>query len=261
MDKVTKVRKSGLTFAPEAGTQRLRDAINKNVTEEELIRTCTTAFEGGYTTVKLYFMMGLPSETMEDIKGIADTAQRIVQLFYDLPNKPKGKGVQVSISCASFVPKPFTPFEFEPQDTGEELAKKQKYLLDCTRSNKMRVSYHDVKTSLLEAVLARGDRRLAPVIEHAWRNGCNFDGWGEHLKHGKWVEAMEACNIDMSFYANRKREYDEIMPWDHLDYGVSKEFLVRENKACFESLTTPHCRDKCSGCTANKFLGGPCFND
>lgn len=261
MEKITTVRKSGLTFAPEAGTQRLRDAINKNVTEGEIIRTATTAFEGGYTSVKLYFMMGLPSETMEDIKGIADTAQMVVDLFYSMPNKPKGKGVQVSVSCACFVPKPFTPFEFEPQDTKEQLEVKQKYLLDCVKSKKIRVSYHDANTSYLEAVLARGDRRLCPVIEEAWRSGCKLDGWNEYFDIEKWFNAMEKVGIDPHFYANRRREYCEVMPWDHLDYAVSKNFLIKENKLCFESTTTPHCRDKCSGCTANKLLGGPCFND
>ena len=178
LQKIASVRKSGLTFAPEAGTQRLRDAINKNVTEEEILSTCLTAFKGGYTSVKLYFMMGLPTETMEDIKGIADLGMKIVHLFGQMPDKPKGKGVTVSISCATFVPKPFTPFQFEPQDTADMIKQKQQYLLDCTQSKKIHLSWHDPSTSIMEAVLARGDRRLGKVIYSAWRSGCKFDSWG-----------------------------------------------------------------------------------
>lgn len=260
MEKIAKVRKSGLTFAAEAGTQRLRDVINKNVREEEVMETCRTAFEGGYTSVKLYFMMGLPTETMEDIKGIADLAQKVVDLFYSIPNRPKGKGVQVSISCACFVPKPFTPFEFEPQDTMELLHEKQKYLLSCVKSKKISVSYHDADTSYIEAILARGDRRLSDVIEACWRKGSKLDGWDEYFDPQRWYDALEDCGLDGGFYANRLRSYEEIMPWDHLDYCVSKNFLIRENRiAKEENKTTPHCRQQCSGCGANKLVGGKCF--
>lgn len=259
LDRISSVRKSGLTFAPEAGTQRLRDVINKNVTEGEIIRTMTTAFEGGYTSVKLYFMMGLPTETLEDIEGIAKTAQMVVDLFYNNPNKPRGKGVQVSISCACFVPKPHTPFEFEPQDTIEQLKEKQEHLLKSVTSKKIRVSYHDADVSFLEGVLARGDRRLCDLIETAWRNGCNLDGWSEHLKIDVWKKTMEDLGINPHFYANRKRAYDEIMPWDHLDYGVSKQFLIKENKLAYADTASKNCRQQCSGCGANKLLGGPCF--
>ena len=260
MKKISKVRKSGLTFAAEAGTQRLRDVINKNVYEEEVMETCKTAFEGGYTSVKLYFMMGLPTETMEDIKGIADLAQKVVDLFYSLPNKPKGKGVQVSISCACFVPKPFTPFQFEPQDTMDMLREKQKYLMSCVKSKKISVSYHDADTSYIEAVLARGDRRLADAIEICWKKGSKLDGWDEYFDPQRWYDAFAEAGLDGAFYANRLRPYDEINPWDHLDYCVSKEFFVRENKiAKEENRTTPHCRQQCSGCGANKLVGGKCF--
>ena len=259
LEKIKRVRKSGLTFAAEGGTQRLRDVINKNITEEEIMNTCRIAFEGGYATVKLYFMMGLPTETDEDIVGIAELAQRVVDLFYSIENRPKGKGVQVSVSCATFVPKPFTPFEFEPQDTREMIEHKQKLLVSAIKSKKIRVSWHDSNVSILEAVLAKGDRRLCDVIYTAWKNGCKFDSWSEHYKFDKWMEAFEECGIDPAFYANRRFDYDEILPWDHLDYLVSKDFFIRENKRAHESKTTPHCRKQCSGCGVNKKVGRECF--
>lgn len=259
MDEIKKVRKSGLTFAPEAGTQRLRDVINKNVTEEELMRTCTTAFKGGYTGVKLYFMLGLPTETDDDIRGITELAQRVVDLFYSLPDRPKGKGVQISISTATFVPKPFTPFEFEPQATREEIMHKQQVLMDSITSRKIKASWHDPSTSILEAVLARGDRRVGQAVYRAWCKGCKFDSWSEHFKFDMWSEAFSECGLDMAFYASRRRSYEEIMPWDHLDYYVSKEFLVRENKKAKNAETTPHCRSKCLGCGVSREIGGACF--
>ncbi len=259
LEKIKRVRKSGLTFAAEGGTQRLRDVINKNITEEEIMNTCRIAFEGGYATVKLYFMMGLPTETDEDIVGIAELAQRVVDLFYSIENRPKGKGVQVSVSCATFVPKPFTPFEFEPQDTREMIEHKQKLLVSAIKSKKIRVSWHDSNVSILEAVLAKGDRRLCDVIYTAWKKGCKFDSWSEHYKFDKWMEAFEECGIDPAFYANRRFDYDEILPWDHLDYLVSKDFFIRENKRAHESKTTPHCRKRCSGCGVNKKVGRECF--
>lgn len=259
LEKIKRVRKSGLTFAAEGGTQRLRDVINKNITEEEIMNTCRIAFEGGYATVKLYFMMGLPTETDEDIVGIAELAQRVVDLFYSIENRPKGKGVQVSVSCATFVPKPFTPFEFEPQDTREMIEHKQKLLVSAIKSKKIRVSWHDSNVSILEAVLAKGDRRLCDVIYTAWKNGCKFDSWSEHYKFDKWMKAFEECGIDPAFYANRRFDYDEILPWDHLDYLVSKDFFIRENKRAHESKTTPHCRKRCSGCGVNKKVGRKCF--
>lgn len=259
LEKIKRVRKSGLTFAAEGGTQRLRDVINKNITEEEIMNTCRIAFEGGYATVKLYFMMGLPTETDEDIVGIAELAQRVVDLFYSIENRPKGKGVQVSVSCATFVPKPFTPFEFEPQDTREMIEHKQKLLVSAIKSKKIRVSWHDSNVSILEAVLAKGDRRLCNVIYTAWKKGCKFDSWSEHYKFDKWMEAFEECGIDPAFYANRRFDYDEILPWDHLDYLVSKDFFIRENKRAHESKTTPHCRKRCSGCGVNKKVGRECF--
>jgi len=254
LEKIAKVRKSGLTFAPEAGSQRLRDVINKNVTEEEIMRTCETAFKGGYTSVKLYFMLGLPTETMEDVEEIAALCQRIVDLFYHMPDRPKGKAVSVSISAACFVPKPFTPFEFEPQDTMETFLEKQKHLKGSLTSRKISFRYHDSPVSMIEAVLARGDRRLCDVIEVVWKKGAKLDSWDEHFSLERWREAFAEHNLDPAFYANRRREYDEIMPWSHLDYGVSREFLIRENKKAHEGKTTPDCGEACSGCGANQLI-------
>ncbi len=259
LEKINHVRKSGLTFAAEAGTQRLRNVINKNITEEEIIRTCKTAFEGGYTAVKLYFMMGLPTETYEDIKGIADLAQKIVDTFYEMPNKPKGKSVSVNISVSNFVPKPFTPFEFHPQITREEIIAKQQYLKECIHSRKISFSYHENKTSFLEGVFARGDRRLSSVILAAHNKGCKFDSWDEYFDLQKWMDAFSDCGLSPEFYANRERSYQEINPWDHLDYCVSKEFLIRENEKAKQAVTTPHCRKQCSNCGANVFGKGVCF--
>ena len=258
MEELKKVRKSGLTFAPEAGTQRLRDAINKNVTEEEVLSTAAQAFRGGWTAVKLYFMMGLPTETLDDIAGIAELAQKVVNEFYKNPDKPKGKGVTVSISVASFVPKPFTPFQWEPQDTMEQLVAKQKHLMENVHTHKIQVSWHQSQTSFLEGVFARGDRKLCDVIEAAWRKGCKFDGWDEYFRFDKWMEAFEACGVDPAFYSNRRREFSEILPWDHLDYGIRKEFLIEENQKAHESVTTPNCRQKCAACGAARLNGGKC---
>lgn len=258
VDKLNKVRKSGLTFAPEAGTQRLRDVINKNVTEEEVINTCTKASDNGWTTVKLYFMMGLPTETMEDIEGIANLGMDVIHAFYNNPNRQKGTGLQVNISCSSFIPKPFTPFQWEPEDTMESLKAKQKHLLESIPSKKIKVSYHETPTSLLEGVLARGDRRLSAVLYSAYKKGCKFDSWDEHFKFDAWMEAFEENNLDPYFYTQRRRNFSEVLPWDHLDYGISRKFLERENIKAHENETTPHCRIQCAGCGANKLNGGHC---
>lgn len=258
VDKLNKVRKSGLTFAPEAGTQRLRDVINKNVTQEEVINTCTKAFDNGWTTVKLYFMMGLPTETMEDIEGIANLGMDVLHAFYNNPNRQKGTGLQVNISCSSFIPKPFTPFQWEPEDTMESLKAKQKHLLESIPSKKIKVSYHETPTSLLEGVLARGDRRLSAVIYSAFKDGCKFDSWDEHFKFASWMKAFEENNLDPYFYTQRKRNFSEVLPWDHLDYGISRKFLEKENLKAHENKTTPHCRIKCAGCGANRLNGGHC---
>lgn len=258
LDKITAVRKSGLTFAPEAGTQRLRDVINKNVTEEELLRTCRIAFEGGYTQVKLYFMLGLPTETDEDIIGIADLAQKVVNLFYDMPDRAKGK-LQVSISTATFVPKPFTPFQYEPQAEKEEILRKQAILKKAVKSRKIKTAVHISDVSQMEAALARGDRRLCNVLYEVWENGGHLDSWDERFDAQRWYAAFEKCGVMPEFYANRARPYDEVMPWGHIDYLVPEQFLIRENRKAHAGEPTPSCREQCTGCGANSCLGRACF--
>ncbi len=258
MEKLAGVRRSSLTFAPEAGTQRLRNAINKNITRDEILHTARQSFEGGWTSVKLYFMIGLPTETKEDISGIARLSQDVVNEFYNNPSKPKGKPVSVSVSAASFVPKPFTPFQWEPQDTIAQLEDKQHFLRSEITTRKINLSFHNTDTSLLEAVFARGDRRLADVIEAAWKKGCCFDGWDDLFRFDLWQEAFDECGLSMDFYANRRRSFDEVLPWDHMDYGISKAFLIEENKKAHESSTTANCREKCSACGASKLSGGEC---
>ena len=257
--KINHIRKSGLTFAPEAGTQRLRDVINKNITEEEILDTCRIAFAGGHTSVKLYFMLGLPTETDEDLKGIADLAQKIVDIYYSLPTRQKGRSVDVGVSVSTFVPKPFTPFQFEPQITREEILRRQSYLRSCVTTKKVSLSWHDSSTSFLEGVFARGDRRLGKVIETAYKNGCVFDSWSECFSLDKWLDAFKECGIDPEFYSCRERSFDEILPWDHLDYAVTKDFFIKQNKLAKEAVTTPNCRISCSSCGAACYGEGVCF--
>lgn len=260
MEQLTKVRKSGLTFAPEAGTQRLRNVINKNITEEEIFSACSLAFSGGYSSVKLYFMMGLPTETDEDILGIADLAVRIADLWFNMPQRPKGQRLSISISCATFVPKPFTPFQFEPQLSVDEINRRQKLLLDSTKGKRyINVSYHDYRISVLEAALAKGDRRMGSAIMRAWELGCKFDGWDEFFNFDMWMKAFEETGIDVDFYAHRRMGYDETTPWEHLDYMISKDFLIREHKKAMDGKVTKSCRDRCSGCGVNKCMGRECF--
>ena len=256
LEKVSKVRKSGLTFAPEAGTQRLRDVINKGVTEEEIMRTSRIAFEGGYTSVKLYFMLGLPFETMDDVLGITALGQRVVDLYYSLPTKPKGKAVNVSISVSTFVPKPFTPFQWAAQDTYDEIVEKQHALTHSVTTRKISLAWHEVRTSVLEGVIARGDRRLGKAIYNAWKMGCKFDSWEEFFDFDKWVKAIADAGLTMEFYASRQRAPDEIFPWDHIDVGVSKAFLRREYEKASRAEVTPNCKEHCAGCGANKLIGG-----
>ena len=255
MDKVSSVRTGGITFAPEAGTQRLRDAINKNLFEEDLLRACDTAFKAGKTQVKLYFMMGLPTETYEDLDGIADLAKKVLDAFYANPNRNRAKAPQVTISVACFVPKPFTPFQWEPQDTMETLEKKQQYLASKITDRKIKYNRHDAGVSLIEAVLAKGDRRLSDALELACDEGFMFDAWTEYFDYQRWVSIFERSGVDIAFYANRRAADGEIFPWDVIDCGVDKEFLLREKKNAYDEKTTKCCRDACSGCGANK-LGG-----
>ena len=259
-DKIASIRKSGLTFAPEAGSQRMRDVINKNVTEEELLKTVNIAFSNGWSKVKLYFMIGLPTETIEDVEDITHLGQKVVDAFYANPDRPRGgKGVSVTVSAAAFVPKPFTPFQWFGQDTIESFENKQKHMRDANRSKKLDVNYHGAETSFLEAVFARGDRKLNAVMLEASNRGFRFDGWSDCFSFEGWMKIFEDLGIDPAFYANRHRSFDEVLPWDHLDYKISKEFLISECKKAYASSTTPNCKQKCSNCGANYFKGGICF--
>ena len=255
MKKVSSVRTGGLTFAPEAGTQRLRDVINKNVSEEDLFRAVNIAFKGGKSNVKLYFMNGLPTETYEDIEGISKLASGVISQYFALPKqeRPRGIGVTVSVSC--FVPKPFTAFQWEKQDSYEELCKKQEYLRTCITDRRIKYNYHDAKVSRIEAVLARGDRRLAPVIETMVNEGAIFDAWDEGFDYEHWISALQKCGVDPDFYTVRGFGLDEVLPWDIIDAGITKEFLLRERNNAYNEKTTPSCMEKCSACGANK-LGG-----
>lgn len=255
MDKVASVRTSSLTFAPEAGTQRLRDVINKNVTEEEILHAVHTAFEVGKNSVKLYFMNGLPTEQYSDIDGIAEIAGHVIDEFYRTENRPKGRQVGVTVSVSCFVPKPFTPFQWEAQDTIESLAEKQEYLKTKITDRRIKYNHHDARVSRIEAVLARGDRRLADALELACREGFKFDAWDEFFDYDKWLSVLDRCGIDPAFYANRQIGLDEVLPWDIIDCGVTKEFFLRERARAYEGRTTPNCREQCSGCGANR-LGG-----
>ncbi len=258
MEKAQKVRKSGLTFAPEAGTQRLRDVINKGVTEDDLLHSAGIAFNGGWNGVKLYFMMGLPTETFEDLEGIANLGGKVVDAYMAVPKEQRGKGLKITISTSSFVPKPFTPFQWEAQDTIEVLKEKQRFLKGKIRSKFITYNWHDPYLSFLESIFARGDRKIGKALVKAWEKGCKFDSWGEYFKFDKWMEAFSECGIDTAFYANRKRDYDEIFPWEHIDVGVSKEFLLKENKKAYSETTTPNCRVSCTGCGAASLGGGIC---
>ena len=244
-DSVQKVRKSGLTFAPEAGTQRLRDVINKGVTEENLLKAVEAAFTAGWSTIKLYFMIGLPTETQEDLDGIADLAKKVANLGTGLGRR----NVKVTVSTSSFVPKSHTPFQWEPQEGMASLEQKQKYLREKLRDRRIKYNYHDVETSYLEAVFAKGDRRLADVLEYAFRQGCKFDGWSEHFKYDTWIESFKELGIDPHFYANRSLDYDDVLPWDHLQSGVTKRFLVGEHRRALKESRTLDCRyENCTGC-------------
>ncbi|MBO5247935.1 MAG: TIGR03960 family B12-binding radical SAM protein [Clostridia bacterium] len=256
LKKLRAVRSSGLTFAPEAGTQRLRDAINKNITEEDIFESCRIAFQGGNTAVKLYFMIGLPTETDEDILGIADLAQRIVDYYYQLKTKKNGKGVSVTISLSTFVPKPFTPFQWEPQIGLDEIHRRQQLLKNAITSKKIRLNYHEGKTSVLEGIFSRGDRRLGKLLLTAWKKGCILDAWDEHFRYDLWMEAMTECSIKAEDYAGRRYAYDEELPWDVVDCGVSKAFLIRESKLAYENKTSPNCKEKCLGCGVKSICGG-----
>lgn len=254
MDKISSVRSSTLTFAPEAGSQRLRDVINKNITEEAILKAANVAYSAGKSQVKLYFMNGLPYETLEDVEGIPKLAKNVIEEYYKNPDRNKKRQPQVTISVACFIPKPFTPFQWEGQNTAEMLEEKQKHLLSCLTDRKIRYNYHDAKVSRLEAVFARGNRRLAPALAEAVKRGMRFDAWEECFDYDKWIEVFDAVGIDPAFYANRTMPDDEVLPWDVIDCGVTKKFLLSERHKAAEAATTPNCKDKCSGCGANSLV-------
>ncbi len=258
MEKLQTVRKTGLTFAPEAGTQRLRDVINKNLTEEEILTTCENAFSGGWSSVKLYFMLGLPTETDEDVLGIAELVWKVIKTWKECATNKK-RGLRVHVATAFFVPKPHTPFQWEKQITPEEYLRRCRLLKDHFYSKSISYSYHEPDLSRLEAVMARGDRRIAPVLEEAVRLGARLDGWDEYFNNDIWMQAFQNCGVDMEFYTTRGFGEDELLAWDPIDVGVSKKFLQRERHTAYESKVTPDCRHSCSGCGANCLLeGGNC---
>lgn len=265
MSKVQDVKKSSLTFAPEAGSQRLRNVINKGLTKEDILKGAALAFEGGWTRVKLYFMLGLPTETEEDIRGIGELSNQIAAVFYETVPKEKrvnGK-VQIVASTSFFIPKPFTPFQWAAMCTKEEFLEKayitRASIKEQLNQKSIKYNWHEADISVLEGVFARGDRKIAKVIEQAYRKGCIFDAWSEYFKNDIWMEAFEECGIDIAFYTTRKRGMDEIFPWDFIDCGVSKDFLKREWEKALTETVSPNCRSACQGCGANRFGGGICF--
>lgn len=258
MHKLQKTRKSGLTFAPEAGSQRLRDAINKNVTEEDLLNTCRLAFEGGWNNVKLYFMLGLPTETEEDILGIAELANQVLHTWR-LYAKNKNRGVRITVSTSCFVPKPHSPFQWEKQNTMDEYIAKVNLLRENIKAKNVAYNWHDPQTSYIEATLSRGDRRMGKVIENVWRSGGRLEAWTDYFSFDRWMQAFDNAGVDPTFYAHRERCKDEVMPWDVVDVGVRKEHLWHEKEQCYRSELSPDCRKQCSACGAAKLLkGGRC---
>lgn len=253
MQRLQKVRKGGLTFAPEAGSQRLRDAINKNVKEEDLLNSCRVAFEGGWNGVKLYFMLGLPTETDEDVVGISEIANEVLHTWREY-SPYKNRGVRITVSTSMFIPKPHSPFQWESQVSIEEYMRKVNLLRDSIKARNVTYNWHDAKTSLIEAVLSRGDRRVGAAIEEVWRNGGTLDSWGEYFDFDRWMKAFETCGIDPWFYANRERSKDELLPWDVIDVGVRKEHLWHEREMAYKSELSPDCRKQCTGCGALKLL-------
>ncbi|MCH5138190.1 TIGR03960 family B12-binding radical SAM protein [Clostridiaceae bacterium UIB06] len=259
INEIQKVRKTGLTFAPEAGTQRMRDVINKGVTEENLMDSTRSAFESGWYTIKLYFMIGLPYETIEDVVGIADLAEKVVGQYYAVPKEKRKKGLKVTVSTAIFVPKPFTPFQWIPQIKMDDVREEIKALRGSIKSRSINYNWHETPVSYLEAIFARGDRRICDVLIKAFEKGAKFDGWSGHFQFDKWMEAFEECGVDGDFYSYRERSYDEVLPWDFIDVGVNKEFLIRENERAKKAEVTPDCRLGCVNCGVNVNLEGECF--
>lgn len=258
MEKVQRVRKSGLTFAPEAGSQRLRDAINKNVSEEELLNTCRIAFEGGWNSIKLYFMLGLPTETDEDVLGIADLVMKVLALWKSSA-KNKSRGIRITVSTSCFVPKPHTPFQWEAQISIDEYRRRVALLRDHLRAKSISYNWHDADTSLIEAALSRGDRRIGSVIEQVWQDGGRLDSWTEHFSFERWKAAFDKCGLDPQFYAYRERKSDEFLPWSRVNMGLKTDFLWKEREKCFAAELSDDCRENCTNCGAlSLMIGGHC---
>ena len=256
LKETQKVRKTALTLAPEAGTQRLRDVINKGVTEADLIRSVTDAFEEGWSAVKLYFMLGLPTETDQDVDGIADLARKVQQCYFSLPKERRAPGLRITVSASVFVPKPFTPFQWAGQlDQTQVIRRQQRLKEQLSRIKGVDFKYHAPDLSFIEAVFARGDRRVGEALERAWRLGCRFDGWSDHFRYDLWLRAFEETGVDPAFYASRPRARDEVFPWEHLDAGVTRAFLLREWDKALAGQTTQDCRKGCVGCGMNRYEG------
>ena len=255
LEETQQVKKTSLTFAPEAGTQRMRDVINKGVTEEDLLGKVRDAFEGGWNSVKLYFMSGLPTETYDDLDGIADLARKVIAEYFNVPKTQRARGLRVTVSVSVFVPKPFTPFQWAAQDTLEEIIAKQEHLKQVLNIKGVTFHWHEPYVSFLEACFARGDRRMGMVLKRAWEKGCILDGWNETFRYDLWMEAFKECGLDPAFYAHRERTKDEILPWDHIDSGVTKQFLWREKEKSERAETTKDCRKGCNGCGLQRWKG------
>ena len=256
--KAQKERKSSFTFAPEAGTQRMRDVINKNISEEDLMESVRMAFTNGWSSIKLYFMLGLPFEEDADVRGIGELAHRTLDQYYAIDRQERQPGGRITISVSSFIPKPFTPFQWAAQDSLEEIERKQRLVGEAIHAKAIKYNYHDSKTSRLEGVFARGDRRLSAVLYQAWQDGCRLDGWSEFFNYDAWMGAFSKCGIDPDFYTARERGFEEILPWDHISAGVSKDFLIREARRASEAKTTKGCLDACSKCGADCWEAGIC---
>ena len=263
MSKVQDIRKSSLTFAPEAGTQRLRDVINKGLTEQDILEGAGSAFEGGWTRVKLYFMLGLPTETEEDMRGIAELAEKIARRYYEIPKEQRQGKCQIVVSTSFFVPKPFTPFQWAPMFTKEQFLDKARFVKEAIRAQlnqkSIKYNWHEADVTVLEGILARGDRRIGPVIRKAYENGSLFDSWSEYFRPQAWEQAFKDLGVDPDFYTMRERDVTEILPWDFIDIGVTKKFLIREWNRAKEEEITPNCRQQCSGCGAGRYKGGVCL--
>ena len=255
MEKAQKNRKSGLTFAPEAGTQKLRDIINKQITEEEIFEGLNRAFSGGWSKIKLYFMLGLPCEDSQDVDAIAELAANILERYYKLPKELRPQAPSISLSTSCFTPKPHTPFQWDSQNSREQFMEKQRQLKSRITDKKIKYSYHDAYQSLLEGIISRGDRRVSALIYKAWENGARFDSWSDKLNKEAWNKALEETNTSMDFYTLRERSFDEILPWDHINIGISKDFFIKEKQKSIQGETTPNCRELCSGCGILHFCG------